>query len=111
VSQTESEHDSRPGSDSNSYGDEKGLSSPTMPKMEVVEQEIISGSRKRWMFCVWMLTFWMPTPVIRRIVKSPRKDIGDAWREKLAINIIIWFSCLLAVFFMSEFLPNKHESI
>jgi chitin synthase len=69
-------------------------------KMEVVEREQISGSRKRWVFFVWMLTFWMPSFLIRWIVKTPRKDIRQAWREKLAINLLIWLSCGSLMFFM-----------
>ena len=70
---------------------------------EVVEEVKVSGSRKRWMFFVWMLTFWIPPFAIRWIVRSPRKDIIDAWREKLAINMLIWLSCGLVMFFMVGF--------
>jgi len=67
-------------------------------KMEVVERQKISGSRKRWVFFTWLLTFWMPSFVIRWIVRTPRKDIRQAWREKLAINLLIWLSCFLVFF-------------
>ncbi|CRK33678.1 hypothetical protein BN1723_019867 [Verticillium longisporum] len=42
----------------------------------------------------------------------PRKDVRMAWREKLAINLIIWLSCLLAAFFIVVFpmliCPRQH---
>ncbi|KAF2664201.1 hypothetical protein BT63DRAFT_418327 [Microthyrium microscopicum] len=72
-------------------------------KMEVVERVKVSGSRKRWVFFVWLVTFWMPTFVIGWIVKTPRKDVRQAWREKLAINILIWLSCSGVIFFMIGF--------
>jgi hypothetical protein len=91
------------------YGEEVkgGRKSPSKPKLEVVERQSITGTRKRWMFLVWLLTFWMPSPIIRLIVGTKRKDIQQAWREKLAINMMIWFSCLGVMFFMSKFLESK----
>lgn len=73
-------------------------------KMEVVERENISGSRKRWVFFTWLLTFWMPTFTIGWITRSPRKDVRQAWREKLAINLLIWLSCASLMFFMGMLL-------
>jgi chitin synthase len=31
-----------------------------------------------------------------------RKDVRLAWREKLAINLLIWFSCGFVVFFIGK---------
>jgi hypothetical protein len=85
------------------FTDEKAQGSKTVngKKMEVVEKLKVSGSRKRWLFFVWLLTFWMPSFLIRWIVRSPRKDVREAWREKLAINMLIWLSCCGVIFFMS----------
>jgi chitin synthase len=69
---------------------------------EVVEEVRISGSRKRWMVFVWFLTFWIPPFAVRWIVKTRRKDVIDAWREKLAINMLIWLSCGIVIFFMGK---------
>lgn len=70
------------------------------------EQEIdevpVTGSRKRWMALVWALTFYVPTFVIKYVGRMMRPDIQVAWREKLAINILIWLSCCLAIFFLGE---------
>jgi chitin synthase len=72
-------------------------------KLEVVDEHPASGSRKRWVFFVWMLTFYIPSPLIGLLggKEMKRKDIRMAWREKLAINILIWISCAFVVFFMS----------
>ncbi|KAE9991826.1 hypothetical protein EG327_010845 [Venturia inaequalis] len=74
-------------------------------KLETVEEHPVSGSRKRWMFFVWLLTFYIPTPLIRvgGGWKGGRKDVKTAWREKLAINILIWLSCAFVIFFMIGF--------
>ena len=71
------------------------------------EQEIdelpVSGSRKRWMAVVWAITFYVPTFMIRYIGRMKRPDMQIAWREKLAINVLIWFACCVAVFFLSSY--------
>lgn len=67
--------------------------------MEEVEEFRDSGSRKRWMFFTMLLTWFIPDFLIRTLGKMPRKDVRQAWREKLAINMIIWLSCAIAIFF------------
>ncbi|RYO81076.1 hypothetical protein DL766_004798 [Monosporascus sp. MC13-8B] len=67
-----------------------------------VEEYKDSPSRKRWVFMVYLLTWFIPDFLIRWC-GMPRKDVRMAWREKLAINMIIWFSCLFAAFFIVVF--------
>lgn len=71
--------------------------------MVEVEEVQTSGSRKRWVFIVYMLTWMIPDFLIRWIGRMPRKDVRMAWREKLAINLMIWFSCLFVAFFIVIF--------
>ena len=71
-------------------------------KTEVVDEAPMSGSRKRWLFLVWLMTFYIPDFVIRHVGRMKRKDVRTAWREKLAINLLIWLSCAFVVFFMSK---------
>jgi chitin synthase len=71
--------------------------------MEEVEEYKDSPSRKRWVFVTYMLTFFVPDFLIRLLGRMERKDVRMAWREKLAINMIIWFSCLVAAFFIVVF--------
>ncbi|KAI0441756.1 chitin synthase [Xylaria telfairii] len=68
-----------------------------------VEEYRDSPSRKRWVFSVYLLTWFVPDFLIRWAGRMPRKDVRMAWREKLAINFIIWFSCLVAAFFIILF--------
>ncbi|KAK3714282.1 hypothetical protein LTR37_007868 [Vermiconidia calcicola] len=69
-------------------------------KMAEVEERPMTGERRRWLIIVYFLTWWLPDFVITLVGRKKRKDIRTAWREKLAINMIIWSSCLLVVFFM-----------
>lgn len=65
---------------------------------EVAEEIRDSSARRKWVALVWALTFCIPTPCLTHIGKMKRMDIRQAWREKLAINMIIWFCCLCSIF-------------
>jgi chitin synthase len=73
--------------------------------MVEVEEFKDSASRKRWLFLVYLLTWFIPDFLIRWLGRMPRKDVRMAWREKLAINMIIWLSCGVAACFIMVF-PN-----
>lgn len=49
----------------------------------------VSRQRKTWLAIVRAYTFWLPTAFIRGTFAS----VKLAWREKLAINMIIWGIC------------------
>lgn len=53
-----------------------------------------------WIFMVYALTFFIPDLFIHRLGGMSNKDVRMAWREKLAINIIIWSSCAIAIVFV-----------
>ncbi|KAJ5796062.1 CAZyme family GT2 [Penicillium psychrosexuale] len=72
-------------------------------QMEEVDEAPTSPGRRRWMFLVYLLTFLIPDFAIRFIGRMKRKDVRIAWREKLAINMIIWFACGVAVFMIVGF--------
>jgi chitin synthase len=81
-------------------------------KLVEVETIPVSGSRKRWVFVVYMMTWLIPDFAIRYIGRIKRKDVRMAWREKLAINMIIWWSCAFVIFLMIGFprviCPTQH---
>ncbi|TFY81864.1 hypothetical protein EWM64_g2154 [Hericium alpestre] len=66
--------------------------------MEVIKE---SSARRRWVAICWMLTFYIPTPFLKWFGRMKRIDVQQAWREKLAINIIIWACCGGAVFIIA----------
>ena len=81
-------------------------------KLEEVDDVVVSGSRRRWVFLVWALTFFVPDFLIKSLGRIKRKDIRMAWREKLAINILIWALCAFVIFFIVLFpkliCPTQH---
>ncbi|PWZ00150.1 putative Chs8-chitin synthase 8 [Testicularia cyperi] len=68
------------------------------PLGEVAEEVGVTSARRKWVALTWALTFWIPSFVLRRMRSLKRPDIRMAWREKLAINMMIWFICGCAVF-------------
>ncbi|KAJ3127640.1 hypothetical protein HK100_009642 [Physocladia obscura] len=72
--------------------EEKGV--PAKKKM--------SRSRCRWVALTWCLTFWVPSPCLS-LCGMKRPDIRMAWREKLALCILIMFMCALMLFFIIGF--------
>ncbi|KAH9947887.1 glycosyltransferase family 2 protein [Amylocystis lapponica] len=61
--------------------------------------------RRRWVILCWILTWWIPTPLLSWIGRMKRPDIQQAWREKLALNMLIWLVCGSAVFIIVFFGP------
>ncbi|KAI1501023.1 class V chitin synthase [Biscogniauxia marginata] len=68
-----------------------------------VEEYRDSPSRRRWVFMVYALTWFIPDFLIRWMGSMSRKDVRMAWREKVAINFLIWLLCLCAAFFIVGF--------
>lgn len=62
---------------------------------EVVKE---SSARRRWVALCWILTFWVPNPLLVYVGRMKRMDVRQAWREKLALNMLIWFVCACAIF-------------
>jgi chitin synthase len=77
-------------------------------ELEEVDTLPVSGSRKRWLFVVYLLTWYIPDIFIKWFGRIKRKDVRIAWREKLAINMLIWLSCAFVVFLMSK--SSSHNS-
>ncbi|KAH7137132.1 family 2 glycosyltransferase [Dactylonectria estremocensis] len=81
-------------------------------KLEEVEEYKDKPSRKRWVFVVFLMTWFIPDFLIRWMGRMPRKDIRIAWREKLAINMLIWLMCGIFAFIMVGFpmliCPTQH---
>ena len=57
-------------------------------------QEIpTSQARRSWLMLVWVLTWWIPSFMLKYIGRMKRPDVRIAWREKVALCIIIALIC------------------
>ncbi|KAF4613327.1 hypothetical protein D9613_010804 [Agrocybe pediades] len=83
--------------------DKRGLMEKEALPGEIQEGETTevlkeSSARRRWVALCWILTWWIPSPLLTYIGRMKRMDVRQAWREKLALNLIIWFMCAAAIF-------------
>lgn len=97
--------------------DKKGLVDKEALAGELQEGETTevlkeSSTRRRWVALCWMLTWWLPTPLLTYVGRMKRLDVRQAWREKLALNMLIWFICGCAIFVIavlgSVICPTEH---
>lgn len=70
-------------------------------KKETVEVYKETSSRKQWKFLVWCLTWWIPSFMLTWIGRMKRPDVRMAWREKVAIFMLIMLMCASAVFIIA----------
>ena len=83
--------------------DKRGLMEKEALAGEILDGETTevlkeSSARRRWVALCWLLTWWIPTPCLTYVGRMKRMDIRQAWREKLALNLLIWLICGCAVF-------------
>jgi chitin synthase len=57
----------------------------------------MSRVRKVWLSCTWCLTWWIPVPMIS-IFRRRTPETLMAFREKIALCILIFGTCLLLLF-------------
>lgn len=65
---------------------------------EITEEYRETMARRRWVWLCTLLTFWIPNFLLSSLGRMKRQDVRQAWREKLTINLIIWFICGCTIF-------------
>ncbi|KAI8929268.1 P-loop containing nucleoside triphosphate hydrolase protein, partial [Entophlyctis helioformis] len=60
----------------------------------------MSAVRWRWLCCTWSLTWWIPSPFLRLCGRMPLRDRQVAWREKVALCIMIALLNAAILFFI-----------
>ncbi|KAJ3417264.1 hypothetical protein HDV05_005720 [Chytridiales sp. JEL 0842] len=59
-----------------------------------------SRTRQNWLCLTWCLTWWIPSYFLRVCGQMKRSDVQLAWREKLALCMLIILLCGLVLFFI-----------
>nr|ODO04126.1 chitin synthase [Cryptococcus depauperatus CBS 7855] len=79
--------------------------SAMVQKERVKTTEILTttSARRWWIRITWALTWWVPSFLLIHIGKLKRADMRMAWREKLAIFMMIIFSCGIVLFYIIAF--------
>lgn len=65
-----------------------------------IEVVPMTSERRAWVFFVWMMTFWIPSPLLRYLGGMKRPDIRMAWREKFVIFFFIFLLNAFIIFYM-----------
>ncbi|VVT58174.1 uncharacterized protein SAPINGB_P006074 [Magnusiomyces paraingens] len=60
----------------------------------------MSSERKAWVWFVWMVTFWIPSPFLKWFGRMKRSDVRMAWREKVVICGFIFLVNAGIIFYM-----------
>ncbi|KAI9629017.1 hypothetical protein H4Q26_018368 [Puccinia striiformis f. sp. tritici PST-130] len=60
---------------------------------QTLEEVESSKARMWWVVIVWALTFYIPNFLLSTIGRMKRPDIQMAWREKVALCLIIFLMC------------------
>ncbi|CAG8558760.1 8590_t:CDS:2, partial [Racocetra fulgida] len=76
----------------------------TIPEKEpILEEEPeeprkTSAARKKWVFLTWLITWWIPPCFLKWCGGMKRKDIQMAWREKVALCMLIFLISCAVIF-------------
>ncbi|MBW0492481.1 hypothetical protein O181_032196 [Austropuccinia psidii MF-1] len=65
---------------------------------QTLEEIESSKARRWWVMMVWGLTFYVPNGLLSAMGKMTRPDVQMAWREKVALCIIIFLMCGMVLF-------------
>ncbi|TYJ51675.1 hypothetical protein B9479_007746 [Cryptococcus floricola] len=72
---------------------------------KIKETEIVSttAARRWWLRITWTMTWWIPSFLLTYVGRMKRADVRMAWREKLAIFMMIILSCCIVLFYIIFF--------
>ncbi|KAL2147762.1 hypothetical protein VTI28DRAFT_5534 [Corynascus sepedonium] len=76
---------------------------PDLAAGKKIEEQPISASRRAWVILVWILTFWIPSPLLKFVGRMKRPDVRMAWREKLVLCFIIAILNAILIFWIIFF--------
>ncbi len=87
-----------------------------IPSKHKTEVEVVPTTRARrwWVRITWLLTWWVPSFMLSWMGRMKRPDIRMAWREKLAIFMMIVGMCGVVIFYIVVFgrllCPNSDKA-
>ncbi|KAK4691762.1 chitin synthase, partial [Lecanoromycetidae sp. Uapishka_2] len=76
---------------------------PELAEPKAIVSEPVPKSRRVWVAVVWMLTFWIPSFMLRYVGRMKRPDVRFAWREKLILCLLIFLLNATVIFWIVEF--------
>ncbi|KAJ1893175.1 hypothetical protein LPJ66_005912, partial [Kickxella alabastrina] len=74
------------------------FSEKPLPSHETIEDLETTRTRQLWVIFTWLVTWWIPSPFLNWCGRMKRPDVRMAWREKVAICIVIFFIWSILLF-------------
>ncbi len=89
----------------NKYADVsyEGEIDPELAEGKEIEVVKTSTGRRVWVAVAWLVTFWMPSFLLKHVGRMKRPDVRLAWREKVTLVLIILLINGTIVFYIVEF--------
>ncbi|OXC66400.1 hypothetical protein AYX13_04910 [Cryptococcus neoformans] len=72
-------------------------------KVHATEVMATTNARRWWIRITWMMTWWIPSFLLVHLGRMKRADVRMAWREKLAIFMMICLACAVVLFYIIFF--------
>lgn len=76
--------------------------------------EKMTTQRQAWVWFVWLLTWWIPSPFLKYIVRMKQRQVRMAWREKLVICFLITLINAAIIFyliFLGKFICPDYDKV
>ena len=88
-----------------SFNDGEGDGEMIVHEKKHHSTEVIATTpaRRWWLRITWALTWWIPSFLLIKVGRMKRQDVRMAWREKVAIFIMILLMCGVVVFYIVGF--------
>ena len=83
--------------------DYDGMIDPEFGEPKKVVTQTMTWGRRLWVWFVWAVTFWIPSPGLRYVGRMKRPDVRMAWREKLVLVFLILLLNAIVVFYIIVF--------
>lgn len=90
-------------SSASGYTEMKKMMMPVQVETVPQEDEKPTPGRRRWLAFVWFMTWWIPTKFLEVCGHMRRKDVQIAWREKVALCMIIFLMAGFVIWFLVAF--------
>ena len=85
------------------HDDRGDLAFRTNPVAVTTEVVKTTRARRWWIALTWLFTWWIPSFLLVHVGKMKRADIRQAWREKVAIFLMIFTLCGIVIFYIIVF--------
>jgi len=87
---------------------------PELADPKKIESKKTSKGRQAWVSCVWALSFFIPSVLLRTIGRMKRPDVRMAWREKFVLVLLIFLFNATVIFYIVAFgkllCPNSDKA-